>query len=679
MKIVLPSTTSTPLNAAAWMFVLAVAIALAALGCGAENRQGPENPLLPDDTATSDLRDPSLGDLSAGLSADAKLETEALLQEDMAAPRSPSDGGGRAWRVASNTIHVAGRRARIEIVFETGPLGIAEGGAIFLQPSPFWEWDPPQASLPEAPGFTEVLDLPDGLEIELDDQSPGMLIAWLRGRALQPGETLRFIYGAGELGVRIDRYAEDQTPIYIAVDGDGDGIRGFIAHSPRIDIVGGPPAQLRLILPTTAVPGQTVRLTVSALDIHRSRSPVASGSVVIVDPPPGLVFAPVIELGGSFGGSRTIEVKIEKPGIYRLEARGQGELAGLGATSNPLIAREGLPALAWADLHGHSQLSDGTGTPAQYFAYARDVAALDVAALTDHDHWGMKAMDNQPAFWTEIREAVGRFDAPGRFVTLLGYEWTSWLHGHRHVLYFSDRGEIYSSLDPRYETPDALWNALRGQTAMTFAHHSAGGPISTNWLYPPDPVLEPLTEIVSVHGSSEAPDSPLPIYNPVPGNYVRDALNAGYRLGFLGSGDSHDGHPGIREAGASAGLAGIFTPKLTRESVLEALRARRVYATNGARIFLWVELDGMPMGSLTDVALNAEATEQRLQIEVVAPKPIVRVDLIRSGVSMAIPVDGQTELNLDRTIPALRPGEYHYVRVVTEGEGAAWSSPIFAR
>ena len=466
---------------------------------------------------------------------------------------------------------------------------------------------------------------------------------------------------------------------------DGDGVRGFIAHSPRIDIVGGPPSQLRLILPTTAIPGQTIRLTVSALDAHRSRSPITSGSVVIVDPPSGLVFEPVIELGGSFGGSRSVEVKVDKPGIYRLEARGQGGLAELGATSNPLVARKGLPALAWGDLHGHSQLSDGTGTPAQYFAYARDVAALDVAALTDHDHWGMKAMDSEPAFWTEVREAVSQYDDPGRFVTLLGYEWTSWLHGHRHVLYFSDRGEIYSSLDPEYETPDALWNALRGQKAMTFAHHSAGGPISTNWLYAPDPVLEPLTEIVSVHGSSEAPDSPLPIYNPVPGNYVRDALNAGYRLGFLGSGDSHDGHPGIREAGGSAGLAAIFASELTRESVLEALRARRVYATNGVRIFLWVDLDEIPMGTVIDGVPNPETDgnaqdpEQRLRIEVVTPSPIVRVDLIRSGISMTIPVDGQTEWNLDRAIPALRPGEYHYVRVVTEDEGAAWSSPIFAR
>ncbi|MCS5637855.1 MAG: CehA/McbA family metallohydrolase [Myxococcota bacterium] len=617
----------------------------------------------------------------AGLSADAKLETEAMLREDLAAPRDPSDGGGRAWRVvaADEAPHVAGSRERIEIVFETGPMGIAKGGAVFLQPSPFWEWETPQASLPDAPGFTEVRDVPEGVEIEVDDGTAGMLIAWVDGRALEPGETLRFVYGAGPLGAGIDRYAEEQTPLYLAVDGNGDGIRAFIADSPRMDIVGGPPREIRLILPTTASPGETVRLTVSALDDRGSLSPVASGTLKIVGPPGGLRVPGEIELGGSPGGHSSVEVTAVEPGVYRLEATGQGELEGLHAVSNPVWVGEGLPRIAWGDLHGHSQLSDGTGTPMQYFAYARDVAGLDVAALTDHDHWGMEALDQRPAFWDQIRQAVAAFDEPGRFVTLLGYEWTSWLHGHRHVLYFGEEGEVYSSMDPRYETPDALWKALRGQAALTFAHHSAGGPVSTNWLYPPDPELEPLTEIVSVHGSSEAPDSPLPIYDPVPGNYVRDALDAGYRLGFLGSGDSHDGHPGLHRKGASAGLAGIFTRELTRAGVLEALRARRVYATNGPRIFLSVDLDGMAMGSVFEAPGDDAPGTQQLRVRVVAPEPIAAVDLVRSGVSLRIPVEGETEWTLDRAIPALGQGEYHYVRVITADEGAAWSSPIFAR
>jgi hypothetical protein len=292
--------------------------------------------------------------------------------------------------------------------------------------------------------------------------------------------------------------------------------------------------------------------------------------------------------------------------------------------------------------------------------------------------------------WQSIRDAVGAHHEPGRFVTLLGYEWTNWLHGHRHVLYFDDAltGEVYSFMDPRYQTPSQLWDALRGQLAMTFAHHSAGGPISTNWSYPPDPVLEPITEVTSVHGSSEAADSPSAIYNPVPGNFVRDALDHGYRFGFIGSGDSHDGHPGLAHIASptGGGLAAIFVEELSRKSVLDALRSRRTYATNGARNWLEVSIDGHPMGSTlvgrgamdSDAASGTPAKTQTLRVRVIGEGPISRIDLVRSGSISSFDVEGQLEWSIEREIPRLAPGEYHYVRVVEQSGGLAWSSPIYS-
>ena len=96
-------------------------------------------------------------------------------------------------------------------------------------------------------------------------------------------------------------------------------------------------------------------------------------------------------------------------------------------------------------------------------------------------------------------------------MTLLGYEWTSWIYGHRHVLHFDDTAVIRSSSDERFDSPPELWAALRGAPVLTFAHHSAGAPVAMDWRIAPDPVLEPLTEIVSVHGSSESFDSPWPV------------------------------------------------------------------------------------------------------------------------------------------------------------------------
>jgi hypothetical protein len=328
----------------------------------------------------------------------------------------------------------------------------------------------------------------------------------------------------------------------------------------------------------------------------------------------------------------------------------------------------------WGDLHGHSALSDGTGTPEDYFRYARDVAALDVAALTDHDHWGMPFLDAAPELWREIVDTTRAFHEPGRFVTILGYEWTSWVHGHRHVLHFEDEAEIRSSIDERHDSPRELWGALRGRPALTFAHHSAGGPVATDWSIPPDPELEPVTEIVSVHGSSEALDSPQPIYSPVPGNFVRDVIQRGYRLGFVGSGDSHDGHPGLAHVAARAwgGVAAILAEERTREAVLAALRERRVYATNGPRILVDARLGGRPMGSRIGPGTHP------LELRVTATAPLERVDVVRDGaVTRSFPGEGRLDLEIHDSVPELRPGEQLYLRVVQEDDGAAWISPFF--
>jgi hypothetical protein len=305
------------------------------------------------------------------------------------------------------------------------------------------------------------------------------------------------------------------------------------------------------------------------------------------------------------------------------------------------------------------------------------VAALDVVSLTDHDHWGTPFLDRIPERWETIRGLTERFYEPGRFVTVLGFEWTNWIHGHRHVLYFDGRGDVLSSIDPRYDTPPELWQALVGRDAMTFAHHSAGAPVATNWEFAPDPVLEPLTEIVSVHGNSEAPDAPVPISRPVPGNWVRDQLDRGYRLGFVGSGDSHDGHPGLAHlASLSGGLAGIWCEEATREAVLAALRARRVYATNGPRIWLQVSLGEHRMGET--VSLRALGDAPELVVRAAATAPIERVDVVQAGAVVASEAGaGRRDLSLRWLAPPLRAGEYLYVRVVQQDRGAAWSSPFF--
>jgi hypothetical protein len=642
-------------------------LALAACGAGDEGGEAAEA------DAAGGAGSPAL----AAAYSDARPDVLAMLRADRDAPRHPADGGGRAWLEAGPEgppRAVAGQPGRFPLVYEVGPLGIAQGGSIHLQVSPFWGWSTPQTESPEAPGYTLVVPGADDIDLEIEALDQQLLGMRVRGRALRAGERIRISYGAGPAGASADRFAERGSRFWFAVDGDGDGTRAFLPDSPSVDVLPGPPARLLLTLPSTARPGESFRAVVAVLDAMGNSGVPVEGEVAFEEIPLGLELPAHVALRAADAGRSAVTGVAREPGVYRLAARGPG---GLAAESNPLVVGAG-PRVLWGDLHGHSGLSDGTGTPEDYFHYARDVAGLDVVALTDHDHWGVLPLDTHPASFEEIERATQRFHEPGRFVTLLGWEWTSWIHGHRHVLHFEDRGEILSSVDERYESPQQLWQALAERPALTFAHHSAGGPIATDWEIPPDPRFEPVTEIASVHGSSEALDSPLPIYRPLPGNFVRDALGRGYRLGFIGSGDSHDGHPGLPQLAApSGGLAALVSEELTREGVLAALRARRVYATNGPRILLRVALAGQPMGASLPAPAGGRGRDE-LFTEVVAPSRLERLDLVRSGeIVDTLGLEGQREARLHRALEGLRPGEYVYVRAVQEDGGTAWSSPIF--
>ena len=595
------------------------------------------------------------------------------------AKRHTSDGGGRAWleQAEETPIH-AGQSGRWKIVYEVGPEGIEEGGFLRLTIPAFWEWTPAQTVDENLPGYTTASIGTEDVVLRGID-NPGSWVDFkVEGRNLTDGERITIVYGDGNRGARADRYAEAGSRFWISVDGDGDGIARILPDSPEVEVLAGPPARLNVVVPSTVLPDEAFLLRISVLDAIGNAGTDFTGEVRLIAAPDGLEFPETVSFGADDLGVRPVNVTAREKGLYRFIAQATVQGRELVAQSNPLLVEPRIARIMWADLHGHSNLSDGTGTPEQFLRYARDVSGLDFVALTDHDHWGMLFLDEHPDLWEEIRQQTRAFNDPGHFVTVLGYEWTSWIHGHRHVLYFGDDGPIISSLDEKYETPTQLWEALGRLDieALTFAHHSAGGPIATNWKFAPDPRFEPVTEIASVHGSSEASDSPQRIYNPLAGNFVRDVLDQGYRLGFIGSGDSHDGHPGLAHliSPYMGGLAALITEDHSRRGVREALLARRCYATNGPRIILRTAIDGNRMGS----TIAAPAQDAFLYVRTIACAPIVRVELIRSG-AVVDSLDGQKywDYEAEFTLKNLAKGEYAYVRVIQEDGGAAWSSPFY--
>jgi hypothetical protein len=203
--------------------------------------------------------------------------------------------------------------------------------------------------------------------------------------------------------------------------------------------------------------------------------------------------------------------------------------------------------------------------------------------------------------WDDITRTADRFNDPGRFTALIGYEWTSVPKGfnmHRNVI-LRDGGERARQVVPMVTLPPAgspdvldLYDWMKnyekktGGKALAIAHN---GNLSNGWLFPTETTYfgkavdanyvqrrakwEPLYEVTQIKGDGEthpllSPDDEFADYGTwdvgnlditelkqpemLKREYAREALKQGlllesrlgtnpYKFGMVGATDSHTG------------------------------------------------------------------------------------------------------------------------------------------
>jgi hypothetical protein len=267
----------------------------------------------------------------------------------------------------------------------------------------------------------------------------------------------------------------------------------------------------------------------------------------------------------------------------------QDPSSDLQATSNPINVIKEINLLHpyWADFHGQSEETVGSGSIEDYFKFGRDYALLDILGHQGND------FQITDAFWEKVNKISTEFNQPGKFVTFPGYEYSANtpLGGDRNVYFTSSGGKISrSSCEllpdnfskfPDSQTAKELFNVLGKQqdpSAFVFAH--VGGRYAD--LKTHDPDLELAVEIHSAWGTFEW--------------LLKDALDLGYKIGICANSDGHKCRPGASYPGASTfgsygGLTCILAESLDRENIYSALKKRHFYATSGARIIADVHLE----------------------------------------------------------------------------------------
>jgi len=592
------------------------------------------------------------------------------------------DGGGSAY-IAPKRPVIAGSANSWVITYIARRGGIPAGGGVMLQIPPWWGWSPPQNRDPNMPGYTTAHTEAQGVSIELAT-FPGLynVVAKVTSGRLKDGQNINFVYGAsggtgsGPGKAKAGPYAEENAVFLIKTDGDGDGTFEPIAQSPRIAVIGGPAENLMVIAPSMAVVGEPFRVVVAALDAYGNRSSFYRSNLIVRTQGAGAGAPGETTITPDDQGTVSFSAMATEEGVLQFEAEEAG--GGATAVSNPVRIVEQAPrySLYWGDFHGHTQYSNGAGDPNDFYRYAYEVARLDVAAVTDNDHWGLTPLDENPEIWEVIKRSAKESYRPGEFVTLLGYEFTSWRQGHYHVIYSTDDGPLAGASNSGEDDLKGLWAALGGMNAITIPHHVAGGPAATDWNFFESP-FEPVMEIVSRFGVSERQGAPGEISSPVPGHFAVDALAKGYRLGFVGGGDSSNGHPGVRDYRAeTGGLTGIWARELTRESIFEAIKARRTYATTGARIYLEFRVNGVFMGENLRLA-NPEA-DRVIEARIIGAAPVALIELMKNGRLLAArrPMTSACDLSFIEYGTA-KQGDYYYLRIRQTNGESAWSSPIW--
>lgn len=306
----------------------------------------------------------------------------------------------------------------------------------------------------------------------------------------------------------------------------------------------------------------------------------------------------------------------------------------------------------WGDLHAHTTYSDGAGPPHYALAMAR-AAGLHFYAVTDHD-WRLTNLE-----WANTLTQTRQASMSGAFVALRGLEWT--LDGIGHINVFNSDALLNSHTDPLVDSlPEFYaWLAIHPAVIAQFNHPAAnGGGDFDNFAY--QPAAAPMMFMQEIGNRAQGYQT----YEPA---FVR-SNTAGWKVAPANNSDVHTAHWGSD----SLARTGIVAPALTEPDLLEAIRARRVFATEDSNLAVALRINGVWMGS----SLSA-AGLLPLTVDMVDPDPEPLTLFLYDGNLPLATVSLATSTGQWASTVNARPGHFFWVKVVQADGNTAYTAPVW--
>lgn len=331
----------------------------------------------------------------------------------------------------------------------------------------------------------------------------------------------------------------------------------------------------------------------------------------------------------------------------------------------PLLPVRGSSQEEWGvffgQLHAHSDFSSGDTPVEDLFQAASRTPGLDFFAVTDHAHsldHGDQAELAMDARGLSAEWAAGKAAAQAAtgeaFLGLYGFE-LSWQQEKQlgHIAVFSTPGFVTRDREPYRDRDTAL---------SRFYDDLAGIPGAIGMFCHPGSLYGTFQNLEYASAYRNAAISLLEVGSGADALFYFDlALEQGWQ---------------VAPTGGEGGMTAVLARSLTEEDLFDALRSRRVYATEDPDLEISYTLDGHILGSRLERRQTGELVEIRVAFrDATDPEGASLQVIVEGGAVAAGCTLGGSSGAVSFTLPADHP--YYYIRVTQPDGDTAVTAPVW--
>ncbi len=260
----------------------------------------------------------------------------------------------------------------------------------------------------------------------------------------------------------------------------------------------------------------------------------------------------------------------------------------------------------FGNFHSHTGYSDGTNTPAEAFAWARDEIGFDFFAVTDHGC----LLDQSE--WDDTGEQADAYTQEGVFVALRGFEYTNNTSGHINVFLTDD-------FVSAFRNPFLLFFYFWLDATSGFAqfNHPGREPTVFDGMQYQDRVGD---NIVLIETANKTVTNTRGSYL----DYYARCLDKGWRVAPASGQDNH-------ELKATNIRTAYLGERLSRDALVDAMRNRRIYSSDDPNMEIVFKHGDAFMGSV----VRPTGLFTRFTVRVKDDEPIQQLQLITNSGKVA--------------------------------------------